>query len=110
MLEGVVAEHGSDAEAHYELGRLQLTANEEEAAWQSFSAAESLGISARTLRLAVERGEIQADHPLNDGPWVFNRRALENEAAVRLVARVRSRRDFPAKPTAGQTSLNFSNT
>ncbi len=79
--------------------------------WMNLTqAADLLGISARTLRLAVERGEIQADHPLNDGPWVFNRRALENEAAVRLVARVRSRRDFPAKPTAGQTSLNFSNT
>jgi hypothetical protein len=31
-------------------------------------AASVLGISARTLRLAVERGEIEADHPLADGP------------------------------------------
>jgi hypothetical protein len=30
-------------------------------------AANSIGVSARTLRLAVERGEIAADHPLNDG-------------------------------------------
>ena len=34
-------------------------------------AAQVLGISARTLRLAAERGEIDATHPLPDGPWVF---------------------------------------
>ncbi len=79
--------------------------------WMNLTqAADFLGISARTLRLAVERGEIEADHPLNDGPWVFNRRALETEAAARLVARVRGRREFPAKPTASQTSLDFSTT
>ena len=36
-------------------------------------AAQRLGISARTLRLAAERGEIDASHPLPDGPWVFQR-------------------------------------
>src|SRR5438093_1614676 len=46
-----------------------------------------LGISARTLRLAVERGEIEAAHPLPDGPWVFHRQALEAPTAAALVAR-----------------------
>jgi hypothetical protein len=34
-------------------------------------AARALGVSARTLRIAAEHGEIPADHPLPDGPWVF---------------------------------------
>ena len=54
-------------------------------------AAQALGISARTLRLAVERGEIEAEHPLADGPWVFNRHVLTTDAAAVLVARVRHR-------------------
>ena len=73
-------------------------------------AAGFLGISPRTLRLAVERGEIKADHPLNDGPWVFDRQALESEAAIQLVSRVQRRFDLPAKPAADQASLDFSNT
>jgi hypothetical protein len=34
-------------------------------------AAKTLGVSPRTLRLAVERGEIEAEHPLDDGPWIL---------------------------------------
>ena len=61
-------------------------------------AAHVLGISARTLRLAVERGEIEADHPLPDGPWVFNQCGLATEAAATLVARVRRRTRKVALP------------
>ena len=79
--------------------------------WMNLTeAAEFLGISPRTLRLAVERGEIEADHPLNDGPWVFNRLTLESEAAIHLVSRVQRRCDLPAKPAAEQASLDFSTT
>jgi phosphoribosylformimino-5-aminoimidazole carboxamide ribonucleotide (ProFAR) isomerase len=46
--------------------------------WMNLTeAADCLRVSARTLRLAVERGEIAAEHPLADGPWVFNRSELE---------------------------------
>jgi hypothetical protein len=54
-------------------------------------AAHPLGISPRTLRIAVERGEIEADHPLPDGPWVFQRHVLDTPAAATLIARVRDR-------------------
>ena len=37
-------------------------------------AADHLQISGITLRLAIQRGEIQAEHPLASGPWVINRR------------------------------------
>jgi hypothetical protein len=73
-------------------------------------AAHILGVSARTLRLAVERGEIEAAHPLADGPWVFNQRALETEAAAKFVARVRSSNWRPAISTLEQRKLGFSTT
>lgn len=40
------------------------------------SAAKLLGMAPKTLRLAVEAGEIEADHPPADGPWVFERAEL----------------------------------
>jgi hypothetical protein len=79
--------------------------------WMNLTeAARVLGISARTLRLAVERGEIEAVHPLPDGPWVFQRRVLETPAATALVIRVRDRTHPPAIPNSQQGDLGFSST
>jgi hypothetical protein len=76
--------------------------------WMNLTeAAKFLGISPRTRRIAVERGELEAPHPLHDGPGVVNRRALETNAAVTLVERVRERAKAPAKPAAEQTNLDF---
>jgi hypothetical protein len=72
--------------------------------------AHTLGVSPRTLRQAVERGENEAEHPLAEGPWVFNRRAMETEAAAHFLARVRdSNRNSPI-PTSQQSTLGFSTT
>lgn len=73
-------------------------------------AAALLGVSPRTLRLAIERGEIAGDHPLADGPWVINRRELETAAAQELARRAHNRSRSPAKPAAEQQSLGFSST
>jgi DNA invertase Pin-like site-specific DNA recombinase len=79
--------------------------------WMNLSeAARVLGISPRTLRLAVERGDIDAAHPLPDGPWVFQRQALEAPAAAALVARVRDRNHQAAIPNSQQPALVFSGT
>ena len=79
--------------------------------WMNLTqASRVLEISPKTLRLAVERSEIEGEHPLADGPWVINRRALESEAAARLVERVRRRRGIPALPTIQQRKLKFSTT
>lgn len=79
--------------------------------WMNLTEAASfLGISPKTLRLAVERGEIEAVHPLQDGPWVFNRRALATQAAATLVARARRRHATPSLPTTEQQKLDFSTT
>jgi hypothetical protein len=79
--------------------------------WMNLNeAARVLGISPRTLRLAVERGEIDAVHPLRDGPWVFQRQALDGPAAAALVARVRERNQPAAIPNSRQEALGFSST
>jgi DNA invertase Pin-like site-specific DNA recombinase len=74
-----------------------------EEGWMNLTeAARALGIASRTLRLAVERGELHAEHPLPDGPWVFNRQTLQEMAATKLVARARARRHEPAVPADQQ--------
>jgi hypothetical protein len=73
-------------------------------------AAAALGVSPRTVRLAVERGEIAGEHPLPDGPWVINRQALDSRAAMDLVERARRGTRTPAKPAPDQKTLGFSDT
>jgi DNA invertase Pin-like site-specific DNA recombinase len=78
--------------------------------WMNLTeAAAFLGLSARTVRIAVERGEIQAEHPLPEGPWIFSRRTLESEAAIAVVQRVRSG-GRPSLPMDRQSNLDFSST
>jgi len=48
-------------------------------------AAAFLSVSPRSVRLAVERGVIAAEHPLPDGPWIFQRQGLESAAAHAFV-------------------------
>jgi hypothetical protein len=77
--------------------------------WMNLTeASHFLGISARTLRLAVDRGEIEAEHPLTEGPWVLNRRNLETEAVTAFVARVQCRNRVVAIPSSQQGTLGFS--
>ncbi len=79
--------------------------------WMNLTkAAKCLRVSPKTLRLAVERGEIEAEHPLDDGPWVFNQRALDTEAAATLVARAHRHQVDPALPKKRQRNLDFSTT
>jgi len=73
-------------------------------------AARLLGVSARTLRLAVEHGELTAEHPLPDGPWIFRREVLTTEDAKRIAARASCRSRRPAVPTESQGALDLSMT
>jgi DNA invertase Pin-like site-specific DNA recombinase len=74
-------------------------------------AAKLLGISSRTLRLAVERGEISGQHPLADGPWILQRRDLQTPTAEQFVQRIRQRTvPHPAVPDSHQKTLGFSRT
>jgi DNA invertase Pin-like site-specific DNA recombinase len=73
-------------------------------------AARELRLSPRTLRMAAERGEIAAEHPLADGPWVFNREAFRTQATAALIERVAMHKAGVALPSADQASLEFSST
>jgi DNA invertase Pin-like site-specific DNA recombinase len=73
-------------------------------------AARLVGVSARTLRLAVEHGELPAEHPLPDGPWVFHREKLQTAEARAIAARASTRSRRAAVPSEGQESLDLSMT
>ena len=76
--------------------------------WKNLTqAAQGLGISPITLRLAVERGEIKAD-PLSGGPWVFHCQALETKAAANLVERAHRRNGGVEISISRQRNINFS--
>ena len=58
--------------------------------WLNLSdAAKILKIAPKTLRLAAEAGEIEAIHPLADGPWIFARNDLMTPAARSTTERAR---------------------
>jgi hypothetical protein len=64
--------------------------------WLNLSkAAKLLQIVPKTLRFAAEAGEIEATHPLPDGPWIFARAALTTSAARSITERARQNRRCP---------------
>lgn len=74
--------------------------------WLNLShAAGIVGVAPRTLRLAAERGEIHATHPLDDGPWLFSRADLDGPAARGLNLRARSNPKHPAVSDPAQQTL-----
>lgn len=78
--------------------------------WLNLSkAARLLGIAPKTLRLAVERGEIDVVHPLPEGPWIFSRASLGEPAAQRIAHRARQSPRYPTGSQPAQQNL-FSST
>src|SRR5216683_2351862 len=78
--------------------------------WLNLSnAAKLLKIAPKTLRLAAEAGEIEAFHPLSDGPWIFARASLITTAAQSIAERARQNPRYPAGSHPNQQSL-FSST
>ena len=64
--------------------------------WLNLSkAAQLLKIAPKTLRLAAEVGEIEAIHPLPDGPWIFARAVLTTSAAQAITERARQNPKYP---------------
>jgi DNA invertase Pin-like site-specific DNA recombinase len=78
--------------------------------WLNLSkAAQLLGISPKTLRLAAQAGEISAVHPLPDGPWIFSRAALSSPAARAIAGRAQHNPKHPTGSHPDQQNL-FSST
>jgi hypothetical protein len=79
--------------------------------WMNLTqAADFLDINSTTLRIAFERGEIEAEHPFATGPWIVNRTALQTKSATRLVARRHGRVVTPATLIENQAVLELSDT
>jgi DNA invertase Pin-like site-specific DNA recombinase len=77
--------------------------------WMNLTeAAAFLGVSPRTVRLAVEAGKITAEHPFNDGPWIFNQAGLTR--ARLLTSGARGNNGRAAIPTGDQSGFDFSDT
>jgi DNA invertase Pin-like site-specific DNA recombinase len=68
-------------------------------------AAKLIGIAPKTLRIAAEAGEIDAIHPLADGPWIFSRDIVTGPKAKMLVLRARTRPSPAAGPHPDQQNL-----
>ena len=74
--------------------------------WLNLSdAARLLKVAPKTLRLAAEAGEIDAIHPLPDGPWLFARTTLATGAATAITERARQNPRYPTGSRPGQQSL-----
>jgi len=87
---------------------LHSRARQEEEGWLNLTdGARYLGVSTITLRRAVENGELAADHPLADGPWVFNRKTLDSDAAKKIAERssARGKRGSNTQSPAANPSL-----
>ena len=73
-------------------------------------AAAYVRLTPKTLRRTVERGEINAMHPLREGPWIFKRDDLDQPRAHEILSRVRQRHGNPAGQDPGQLTLGQSTT
>ena len=79
---------------------------QEREGWMNLThAAAYSGVSTKTLRRAVERGEVKACHPLPDGPWIFKREDLDSPSAKSFIDRVLMRGFTPTGQGSKQKSL-----
>jgi DNA invertase Pin-like site-specific DNA recombinase len=78
--------------------------------WLNLSnAARILRVAPKTLRLAAEAGQIEALHPLPDGPWIFSRVVLSTSQASVITERARQNPKYPTGSHPDQQNL-FSST
>jgi hypothetical protein len=76
--------------------------------WMNLTeAAAFLRVSPKTARLAVEAGTLGAEHPLSDGPWIFNEADLKAYVGT-FNSRSAVRRT--AVPAEKQHGFDFSST
>ncbi len=74
--------------------------------WLNLSnAARLLRVAPKTLRLAAEAGEIEALHPLPEGPWIFNRAILSTSPGRAITERARQNPRHPTGSHPDQKSL-----
>ena len=79
--------------------------------WMNLTeAAHYVGVSPMTVRLAIDRGTLDALHPLAKGPWVLKRETLDAPAIRAYFSQCKQHRQTPTKPLSGQLDLGISAT
>ena len=73
-------------------------------------AAAFLHVSPRTLRLAIDTGELHAEHPLSDGPCLVSRNELRTDAAQLVSRRAHRGNRVAAILSENQQDLQFLST
>lgn len=74
--------------------------------WLNLSkAARLLQVAPKTLRLAAEAREIEAIHPLPEGPWIFSRAVLSALPARAITDRARQNPKHPTGSHPDQQNL-----
>jgi hypothetical protein len=74
--------------------------------WLNLSdAARFLKIASKMLPPAAEAGEIEARHPLTDGPSIFARSTLAADKAKSIAERAHRRTGYAAGPDCKQQNL-----
>jgi hypothetical protein len=89
---------------------LQSGKQKDEGLDESHRSPAFLHVSARTVRLAIDAGELQAEQPLWDGPWLVNGQELKSDNAQRLKLRAQRGGRRPAIPSENQNDLQSSST
>jgi DNA invertase Pin-like site-specific DNA recombinase len=84
------------------------TRQAEEGWFNLTQAALHVGVGKTTLRSAIDRGEILAERPIDCGPWIINKKALQTPAALRLVEGVRAHVIHPTSSSSAQGTLDLS--
>ncbi|MHC4393739.1 MAG: recombinase family protein [Planctomycetota bacterium] len=73
--------------------RTHSVGRQKQEGWMTLTqAAAHLDLAASSLRHAVERGDVEALHPLPDGPWVLKRDHLDDLNVREALSRIRRRR------------------
>ncbi len=85
------AERVRSARSHHKIDRPAST-DDPRRGWLTLTeAADLLNVAPSTVRHAIERGVIKAQHPLEDGPWLLNRSELDSTNVHREMNRIRRR-------------------
>lgn len=73
-------------------------------------AAHYVGVTSKTLRLAIDRGTVEALHPLAKGPWILKRETLDDLQIRAYFNQCGQHRQTPTRPLSGQLDLGISAT
>lgn len=79
---------------------------QEKEGWMTLKQASAyVGVSPRTLRIAVQRGEVNALHPLPFGNWIFHLKDLDTVEVKRRFANCNKGDRRPTIPNSNQLNL-----